>query len=319
MANNAVNVGAIPPTVMQMMIRGLETDESCMAEQICTVNTRPTTLEGSIPLMLSDYTIGAGQNRRLGALEPATVRGGGFGSLSYDARAYVGASFISDKERADLKFYSIDALAEKVMQARVDANLGIDLDLADLLSNTTVNTEYDVTVAGTGAWDTTPSTPLNDMQEIMRLYAPDADTMVIGRLPFNALIRNEDFLATTHHYAAAGQIPQSDLFNMIAARIPQLQHFHLLDKKYNAGGLDATSNDPPGATGVQFARVFESGVWFGKKEALQMIIPNVPEVQNRTGVKRKEEIRAHEVFHNRYVDLKRALKEHGCAVTNVIT
>jgi len=321
MAVNAFDIGSIPSALMRRIHEGLQTDEVAEAESICTLRADATTRNGTIPLLTSATLLARTENAGLAPLEAAKSHGGSMGTVKYEVKAYVGVDLVSDEERADMAYFSEDAIAIHMRQARRNANASIDQKLEEVLLSTTDNNIFNCLAAGdgNGAWNTASSTPLDDVQQASDTFAPDANTIVLGRSVYNALVRNDDIIAETSQFAGSGQLNYTALEALFRAKIPNLEHFFIFDKKINRAPLDAPGDSgAPNAPSVVFDRLFRNGFWLGMKEDILLIKPSGEGLEDQAEVTRKDEIRAHRIQYTRYIDIIRPFQEMGVTFTNVI-
>lgn len=316
MAQTAFDISSIPGVTLDQIVKGLETEEQAFADQVCTIISRKSSLSGNIPLDESVFTLSRIANKGLAPLEEASPHGGRMGTFAYNALAYVGFRRVSDEELIARDYFTnAEDLGGAVGMAKREANLNVDARLADVLASTTLNNEYDATVDGTGAWSGAGN-PLADLNAITRTYAPNADTMILGRQVYDALVGNSDIIANSSLFDS-GQINYDALISLLRTKVRGLRQVYVFDKMYNASPLDGATSTPPGAANVSFARLFETGVWVGHKSALIMVRPT-HERQDSIDSERVARTRSYDISYNRYIDICRPLIEMGCVVTNVV-
>lgn len=304
----------IPDAVIEEVTMGLLTEEQALADEICTIIQTPS-LAGVLPNLGSAATLGRLENSDLQPLVEAEPHGGSAGSTAYDCLAQVGYALISDEERAQFQAFGLDFLANRIRQARANANLQVDNALATVLASTSLNAEFDTTSDGSGEWDdATNGTPLEDIVEIIDDFAPGADTIVYGPETRRILIRHPDLVAEFSNFSG-GQLDADGLRNLLSRKtgIP-VDNIYEFKKLYNAGPKNGT---------VSTAYLFDEGFWVGHKRDLICVDPTNPVGQpafnNLTEVERVVRRRAHEIQHTRYVDFLRPTTSLGCTVSLVAT
>ncbi|NRA56921.1 MAG: hypothetical protein HRU13_02210 [Phycisphaerales bacterium] len=305
--------GSILDQVIPEVTKGLVTQEQADADRICTKWGMTTTLSGRFPRMTNVTTMGRAENVGLAPGALAKEHGGGLAEVLYNCLAYVGYDFISDPARNDLAAFGEDLIADRVRQARIDANTGVDIALATLLADVVANNEFNVLAApggdGNGAWtDKVNSTPLNDMVKAKHEFAPGADAIYYGPRVKRTLIDHPDFIAEDSHFDA-GQRDLNSLNAFLAGKLNiPLANIFYVEKFYNS----ANEGQPPVITYIG-----DEVFWMGHRSDLLMIDPSGP-INNLSETNRNIKRRGFEISHARYVDFVRPTRELGVTFTNII-
>lgn len=299
--------GSIPAQVLREITKGLITEEVSLFESIATPKRDRTTLSGSFPRMTNGSTMSRAENSGLAPGARAKPHGGALATVTYNCLAYVGYDIITDEERNDVGAYGEDLLANRIRQARADANLNIDLAGATALASTTFNETF----TASNTWDDyTNGTPLEDMLEAKYTKCPGADMIVYGPGVFRALQASPDLLAEVSNYSA-GQLDFNGLNAILAAKLNiPVANIHFIEKYYNSA--------VEGQTEVT-AYVGNGLFWMGRRNDFLMIDPVNADVNNLTEVQRIVNGRSHEVQHTRYVDFVRPTKQTGCVFASILT
>lgn len=303
--------GTFPDVLIQEMMFGLLTSEVAQADSICTPGPFRTTMSGSVPVLKSISTLARDEEIGLAPLAIAQELGGEMTSAPYTALARVGRSFVSDEERNDMGAYGQDAVALHLRLVRMQANFKTDRALATALASTVLNNEFDCASGqdGNGEWnDYTNGTPLQDLLKAADSFAPDADTLVLGRSVHDALVAHPDIKAQIV-FINAGQIDYSGLIAILRVKVPNLQNLYVLDKLYNSAGKGQT---------LSTARLFRNNAWLGHKQDLILVEPAGAPIQNQVDQERDVDHRALKVQYARYNAILRPTKELGVTFTNVI-
>lgn len=302
--------GSILNQVIPELTMGLVTEERAAADLICNPMRNRTTLSGSFPRMTSKSTLGRADNVGLAPGARAKTHGGGLAAVSYNCLAYVGYDFISDEEANDVAAYGEDLIANRLRQARIDSNLGVDIELFNVLASTTANEKYDCNTDGSGEWDDDAnSKPLEDMLAAKHTLAPSSNAIVYGPAVYRALLKHPDFLAETSYFSA-GQLDLNAINRILAAKIgiPTANIFYV-EKYYNSAN--------EGLTEV-LTYLGNEVFWMGLREDLILVDPQNA-INNASDSERVLDRRGYEVIHSRYVDIVRPTKAHGVTFSNTIT
>lgn len=301
--------GTFPDVLIQEMMFGLLTTEVSQADSICTPGPFRTTMSGSVPVLKSISTLARDEEIGLAPLAIAQELGGEMTSAPYTALARVGRSFVSDEERNDMGAYGQDAVALHLRLVRMQANFKTDRALATALASTVLNNTFDCNSDGGGEWnDYTNGTPLQDLLKAADSFAPDADTLVLGRSVHDALVAHPDIKAQIVQINA-GQIDYSGLMAILRVKVPNLQYLYVLDKLYNSAGKGQN---------LSTARLFRNNAWLGHRSDLILVEPSGAAIQNTVDQERDVDRRALKVQYSRYNAILRPTKELGVTFTNVI-
>jgi hypothetical protein len=301
--------GTFPDVLIQEMMFGLLTTEVSQADSICTPGPFRTTMSGSVPVLKSISTLARDEEIGLAPLAIAQELGGEMTSAPYTALARVGRSFVSDEERNDMGAYGQDAVALHLRLVRMQANFKTDRALATALASTVLNNTFNCNSDGAGEWnDYTNGTPLQDLLLAADSFAPDADTLVLGRSVYDALVAHPDIKAQLVNINA-GQIDYSGLAAILRVKVPNLQQIFVLDKLYNSGAKGQA---------LSTARLFRNNAWLGHKQDLILVEPSGAAIQNTVDQERDVDHRALKIQYARYNAILRPTKDLGVTFTNVI-
>jgi len=304
------DVGSIPEHTLREISYGLSSEAESFADLVCRKVTDRTTLSGKVPVMTSTFTLAQDINGGLEPLEQARPHLGSMTTVDYDCKAYVGSSLISDEERNDLAAYGLERIGQAAVMARADANLGLDKDLEAALLSTSLNTEFDVTSDGNGAWDDyTNGTPIQDMIKAKRTDCPEADTLILGLRAYEVVIGHPDIVAETSHFSG-GSLDWNALEAYLRRKVPGIRNVFTSMKLYDNAAYGATAS---------FDFLFEEGVWMGKQADLLLVAPENADVQDKLEVDRVVDRRAHRVQYSRYADIVRPTQAHASIFTNLFT
>lgn len=302
-----VDINSIPAGLLAELRTGLRTRKDSIAHQVCSVVTRKTTLEGSVPLKSSKTTL-ARRHGRLAEFEEKPSHGGDAGSVQYSCGRYQGVRIISVREKNDFEVFGEDVLADRVDLAYADAMFDLDYDLMTLLSSTTLNTAFSVTGAGFGAWTSGSSKPLKDLQKIKSTILPGADRLIMGADVGFTLASNANLLAGLHNFSG-GSIPFDRLAGLIAEAVDiPAGNVHIVSKQYNAANEGQAVSTAVLGSGL---------VWFGVSENLMLIDPEMEE-NSTIDVERNPRQAAYEAIYTQWADLLRPLQETAIVLTNVL-
>lgn len=302
--------GSIPEQTLREIAFGLSSEAESFADLVCRKITDRTTLNGSLPTMNSTYSLAQDINGGLSPLEEAKPHLGSLSTTAYNCLAYVGSSLISDEEQNDLSVYGEDRVARAAVMARADANLSLDKDLEAVLQSTSLNTQFNVTSLGNGAWDDyTNGTPIQDMLEARRTQCPEADTVIIGLRAYEVLVGHPDIVAESSNFSA-GSLDYNALEAYIRRKVPGIRRVFTSMKLYDNAAYGATAS---------FDFLFEDNVWMGKGDDLIMVAPQNAQIQDNLEVERQTSMRAWLVQYARYADIIRPTQAHATVFTNLFT
>lgn len=302
------DLNSVPEQVLRSIALGLVTTEQAVADTLCTKFTEKTTLSGRVPVLSSKATMARADNVGLGPGEEPKAHGGKLKpSTPYNCLAYVGYDEITDEERNDLSVFSLDYIADRVRQARVDSNMGVDLKLQEILESTSLNTEFDVTSDGNGAWtDKVNSTPLEDMVEAKHTFCPGADTIIYGPAIKRALLAHPDLIAEYSQFNAGAL--DIDGLSALIARKTGITNVQYVEKFYDSANEGQA---------VSVTYLFDTLFWMGHKRDLVMVDPANAAINNKAEIERVVSRRLHQVQHTRYIDILRNTQELGAVFSNV--
>jgi hypothetical protein len=305
-----VNVGSIPNILVAEIMQQLITSEPAQADTICTRRTDRSTLAGSIPVLQSITTLARAEDVGVGPFAEVADHGGSMTTAAYNCLARVGKSLISDEEINDMGALGQDAIALHLGICRAVANFKTDFALATALTSGSLNGTFNCNSDGAGEWDDkTNGTPLEDLLKASRTFAPDADTLVIGRRVAEALMSQPDIKAESSMFSA-GQLDYNSLEAYLRRKIPNIRFIHILDKLYNTNALGQTP---------AVSRLFEINAWLGYKRDLILVEPAGAPIQNKVEQERQVSKRATLLQYERYNDVLRPSASLGVRFTNVIT
>lgn len=305
-----VNVGSIPNALIMEIMQGLITKELAQADTICTRRTDRTTLQGSIPVLSSITTLARAEDVGVGPFAEVADHGGTMTTASYSCLARVGKSLISDEEVNDMGALGQDAIALHLGICRGIANFKTDYALSEVLKSSSLNGTFNCNSDGGGEWDDkTNGTPLADLLKASRSFAPDGDTLVLGRRAAEALLSHPDVKAESSYFNA-GQIDYGTLEAVLRRKIPNIRNIYVLDNLYNANALGQA---------VSVTRLFEINAWLGHKRDLILVDPQGAPIQNKVEQERQVSKRATLLQYERYNAILRPTALLGVRFTNVIT
>jgi hypothetical protein len=304
------SLASLPDGVVREIFRGVTEEETAWIDEYVGRRVDDVmTMSGSIPVSDSDSSLGRGLNKGLPPLAEAEEFHSTMGSVAYNATAYVGLSSLSDEAKNDRQFYGEDALAEELTKARRDSNTALDLYLSDILTSTSFNVEYDVTSAGSGAWDDggLASDPITDIRSARDSSAPGSDTIIVGRLARNALQVHPDVIAQFSNIAA-GTIGDEALLNWLKVTFG-FENALVFDKKYNSANSGQSTS---------ISYIFDTGIWIGTWNDVVLVHPDMDN-QDNVSVERMQTKRGDRTQVERYDDIIRPTQEKGCTLTNAVS
>jgi hypothetical protein len=290
------NYSALPQATLDMVAHSIRTTELAAADLICSKASGKTTLAGSFPVRTK--LLARGENGGLGRGAEAKSHDQAAESVIYECLAYVGEVEFFEEDEIDWDAFGESEMTEAGKAAYADCNLAVDLKLQSVLTSTSLNTEFDVTSDGNGAWSDggTASTPLDDLYNVLVQF-PGLDTLVFGAETERYLASHPDLIAEVSNFNG-GQLDFSAVVGVLARKLgldPSKVH-SLRNRFYN------TAAD--GAPEV-IGNLMGSGLWFGTSANLHMIDPKharngefrfIPEERKRMTVAQMK----------RYIDIKRS-------------
>lgn len=309
------DIGTIPSqTALNEMKMGLRTKRGSIARAICaSPRTRPKNTRG----VVTYFNIASTLVRDEAALPPgAPMKEDNYelATVAYTCQRYFGRSRITDEEKIDLSYYEdYEGLTEERGEfCIIQAEARLDLALATVLASTSLNQEFDATVDGNGAWDTTAGTPIEDLLEVRREKVPGADLLVIGRDVHDALLTHPDIRAESANYDA-GSLDFSGLQVYLARKLGMRpDQVVIFEKDYNSAA--------EGQTPVK-ARAFGTGAWMGYKATLLLVEPDDGANGNSDSLKmqRNDITSSDDLTYYMLADIVRPDTNNGCTITNTIT
>jgi hypothetical protein len=295
------NANSLPGDVLDRVIMGLEGKDGSAVDQIGT-KIPVTELSGTIPAMPSVSTL-AKSNNPGGIPEGAVAKDFdlSLSSASYALNRYVGKSYIADGTRVALDGHGLRTLEFYALMCRRHSAVDINADLNTVLSSTSLNTEEAV---GNGAWTSSSSTPIEDMQDAMAKCGY-GDAAFFGRDAVEALQLHPDFTARLSNYSG-GALSEGEVLDVIRRLFPSLRKIVLGTNMYNS------ANEGQAAT---LAYQFDGLAWMGHEDGL--LIPEQTGAPS-TAQWRDEDRESTGIRFTRRLDIVRVHQDKGAVITGVI-
>jgi hypothetical protein len=226
----AIDQADFPDGLLKQLLRGLETEQPSefLTNDLVNLIESPDTLEGTVPIKPSGYTLRRDENRDLAEGAEAKPHDGSLETVAFDAKRQVGYEFIPDGQIIEEDAYNNDAAEDALSGAEAQANLNVDLQIADVLTN--LSTTQSATAAFS---DETNADPLTDIEDAFDTV-PGATHLVMGRTVYNELSQLPDITARISSFDAGGVSEgelENTLINKFGAR--GLENVHVMEKFYN--------------------------------------------------------------------------------------
>ena len=305
------NYGSIPQESLNEVTPGVQQPLGARADEICVRRTDVTSTKGTAPFLTSQATTSRGNNRDLAPGETAKARRGGMGEVEFKCLRQVGLAEIYDESDIAAQRFDIDMIEHWQQQAQLEADTATDHKFADVLLSTTDNLEFDATDDGNGEWDDPDTgTPEQDMVDMSELV-PHCDTVIAGRKTVSALRKSPDLAGEIHMYSSEGVITAdavrgriAEIFDIAVERV-----FLLTDWLYNAAD---------GADEYEQGFIGEDVFWAGAGYDLQLFDPNHPK-NRHSWSQRVDDSGKEQVGFQRFVDIKRQIRENAVTASNILS